>query len=144
VIARGEVMDALGANSISTFGGNPLVTRAALANLAYHHKHDLPANARRVGGLLKAGLLRLAEQFSLIGEVRGKGLMLALELVGADGRAPNAAAAGELLERAKQAGLLLGKGGFYGNVIRISPPMSLTEAESEEGLGILRECLTAL
>jgi 4-aminobutyrate aminotransferase-like enzyme len=49
-----------------------------------------------------------------------------------------------LLERAKQAGLLLGKGGFYGNVIRISPPMSLTEAESEEGLGILRECLTAL
>ena len=144
VIARGEVMDALGANSISTFGGNPLVTRGALANLAYHHKHDLPGNARRVGGLLEAGLVELAKRFGVIGEVRGKGLMLALELVGTDGRAPNAAAAAELLERAKSAGLLLGKGGFYGNVIRISPPMSLTEAESDEGLQILGECLRGL
>jgi 4-aminobutyrate aminotransferase len=70
--------------------------------------------------------------------------MLALELVGADGRSPNAPAAAELLERAKSAGLLLGKGGFHGNVIRISPPMSLTEAESAEGLTILGECLTGL
>ncbi len=144
VIARGEVMEAFKALSISTFGGNPLITRGALANLHYHRTHDLQGVALRVGAVLRAGLEALARDFPVIGEVRGKGLMQALELVAPGGSAPNPAAAGQLLEAAKRNGLLIGKGGFYGNVIRLAPPMSLTQEEAEEGLALLGASLGTL
>jgi 4-aminobutyrate aminotransferase len=143
VVARAERMDAVGANSISTFGGNPLAARAALAVLDYLQAHDLQANARTVGARLAAGLRRLAAGNPAIGDVRGKGLMLAAELVEPATGAPDAAAAARAQEAARRGGLLVGKGGLYGNVLRIAPPLVVTEAEADEGLEVLAAALAA-
>ena len=94
VVARAEVMNCLTANSISTFGGSPVTTAAALANLGYLLEHDLQGNARRVGGLLKARLEPLAAGLGVVREVRGRGLMLGVELVVPGTDQPSAAAAG--------------------------------------------------
>ncbi len=141
VIARAEIMDCLKANSISTFGGNPLAMAGAIANLDYLMEHDLQTNASKVGRHLKSALEDLGEKSPIIGEVRGKGLMIGVELVKAGGKDPNPAAASAVLERAREGGLLIGKGGLFGNCLRIAPPLSLTEAEADEGLAILTKAL---
>jgi 4-aminobutyrate aminotransferase len=144
VVARAELMDSVTANSISTFGGNPLVTSGALAVLDFLADHDLQANARVVGARLADGLRRLAEGRPAVGEVRAKGLMLAVELVEPGTRTPAPALAAQLQEEARRGGLLVGKGGLYGNVLRIAPPLILTEAEADEGLEILARAFTAI
>jgi 4-aminobutyrate aminotransferase len=126
-------MDCLQANSISTFGGNPLATAGALANLEYVLDHDLQTNALKVGNQLKNGIHRLADEVPEILEVRGKGLMIGVEFAHADGT-PNPTITAEVMEAAKTEGLLIGKGGLYGNTLRIAPPLSITEEEAEEGL----------
>jgi 4-aminobutyrate aminotransferase len=143
VVARAELMDAIGANSISTFGGNPLATRCALAVLDYLRDHDLQTNARAVGARLAAGLRGLAARHPVVGDVRGKGLMLGVELVEPGTRTPDPAAAARALEEARRGGLLVGKGGLYGNVLRIAPPLIVTEAEAAEGLEILAAAIAA-
>jgi 4-aminobutyrate aminotransferase len=143
VVARAELMDSLSANSISTFGGNPVATAAASAVVDYVLAHDLQGNAARQGERLLAGLAEAQTKLDLVGDVRGKGLMIGVELVepGTDTPSPPAAAA--VLERTRQAGLLVGKGGLYGNVIRLAPPMTLTDDETTEGLQILVDALAA-
>jgi 4-aminobutyrate aminotransferase len=141
VIARPELMDSLPANSISTFGGNPLVTAGALANLRYMLDNDLQGNAREVGGQLIQRLQGLAGQAAIVGDVRGKGLMIGVELVEPGSTTPSAAAAGKVLEACKDGGLLVGKGGLYGNVLRISPALSLTPAEADEGYAVLESAI---
>ncbi|MEO3778041.1 aspartate aminotransferase family protein [Micromonospora sp. B11E3] len=143
VVARGDLMDCLGANSISTFGGNPLSTAGALASLNYLLEHDLQANAATLGDRLLDGLRAVAAAQPVVGDVRGKGLMLALELVGPDG-APDPAAATALLEETRERGLLVGKGGLHGNVIRLAPPMTLTRDEADEALEILTQSIEAV
>ncbi|MFG1658292.1 aspartate aminotransferase family protein [Micromonospora chersina] len=143
VVARADLMDCLGANSISTFGGNPLATAGALASLNYLLEHDLQANAADLGARLLDGLRAVARAHPVVGDVRGKGLMIALELVGPDG-APHPAAAAALLEETRERGLLVGKGGLYGNVIRLAPPMTLTRAEADEALEILTQSIEAV
>ncbi len=133
VVCRAELMDSLPANSISTFGGNPLSTSAGLANLDYLLEHDLQTNAYKVGNRLKANLHHLADQVDIIAEVRGKGLMIGVELVRAGSLEPDPAAAAAVMEEARKEGLLIGKGGIHGNTLRIAPPLSLTEAEADEG-----------
>jgi 4-aminobutyrate aminotransferase len=133
VVASAELMDSLPANSISTFGGNPLSTAAAIANLDYVLEHDLQTNAYKVGNHLRNRIEGLAERVDIIGEVRGKGLMLGVELVKPGGKDPNAPAAAMVMEEAKKEGLLIGKGGMYGNVLRIAPALTLTEEEADEG-----------
>ena len=142
VVGRADIIDCFTANSISTFGGNPLAMRGALANLAYVEKHGLQDNAKKQGKLLLTGLHALKDKNRAIGEVRGKGLMIGIEFVEGDG-APDRARAKRVLEGAKTRGLLVGMGGFYGNVIRIAPPLSLTEAEARQGLDILADCVAA-
>ena len=143
VVARAELMDSISAQSISTFGGNPLATSGALANLRYLLEHDLQGNTQRVGSALKSRFEALAERSDRIAEVRGKGLMLGIELVkGPDGE-PDQELTARLFEETKQRGLLIGKGGIYGNVIRIAPPMSLTEDEMLEGFGLFEEAFEA-
>ena len=137
-------MDCFKANSISTFGGNPLVTRGSLANLKYLLDNNLQANAAKLGARLKEKLSALAQSHKIIGEVRGKGLMVGIEFVEADGTTPNLDAVARLMEVTKEKGLLIGKGGFYGNVIRIAPPLSITEAEIDEGIEIFAEALKAI
>ncbi|WP_214406508.1 aspartate aminotransferase family protein [Pseudonocardia lacus] len=149
VIARAEIMDSLGANSISTFGGSPLTAAGALANLRYLLEHDLQANAARQGPVLFEGLRKVGSP--IVGDVRGKGLMIGVELVrpgSTDARSADAARGGgpgepapeiaaAVLEATKRRGLLVGKGGLHGNVLRIAPPLTLTADEAAEGLAAL-------
>ncbi|WP_328844329.1 aspartate aminotransferase family protein [Streptomyces sp. NBC_00258] len=142
VVARAEVMNCLDSNSISTFGGTQITMAAGLANLTYLLEHDLQGNARRVGGLLIERLRAIAAQLPGVREVRGRGLMIGVELVkpGTDQADPDAAAA--VLEAAREGGLLIGKGGGHNtSVLRIAPPLSLTVAEAEEGAAILERAL---
>lgn len=142
VVARAEVMNCLDANSISTFGGSPVTMAAGLANLSYLLEHDLQGNARRVGGLLIERLRAIAAAAPGVREVRGRGLMIGVELVkpGTDEASPQAATA--VLESCREQGLLIGKGGGHDtSVLRIAPPLSLTVAEAEEGAAILERAL---
>jgi 4-aminobutyrate aminotransferase len=143
VVARGDLMESVHASSISTFGGNPLATAGALATIDYLLDHDLQANAHKVGTRLLSGLRPLADRIPAVGDVRGKGLMAAVELVVPGSREPDVAATARAMEETKRRGLLVGKGGRLGNVLRIAPPLTLTEEEADEGLAILADALTA-
>lgn len=141
VVASVEIMDCLGANSISTFGGNPLATAGALANLDYVLENDLQTNAHKVGAQLMNGIHHISDGVPEIVEVRGKGLMIGVEF-GHDDGAPDTALTGAVMEAAKSEGLLVGKGGIYGNTLRIAPPLSVTENEAEEGLEKLTKAIS--
>jgi 4-aminobutyrate aminotransferase len=143
VVARGEIMDCLGANSISTFGGNPVSTVGARAVLDYLVDHDLQANAAALGAKLIGGLREVAGKHPVVGDVRGKGLMVGIEFVEPGGMTPSPAAAVKVLEETRRLGLLVGKGGLHNNVIRLAPPMTLTAEELDEALGILGEAIAA-
>ena len=140
VVAPAEIMEAYPAIGISTFGGNPLATAGALANLDFVIENDLQTNSLKVGNRLMQHLVPLSEELEVIGEVRGKGLMIGLELVGPNGEAaPEKASAA--LEAAREEGLLIGKGGIYGNSLRVAPPLSITEEEADEGFEKLERAL---
>jgi 4-aminobutyrate aminotransferase len=144
VVARAEIMDCIGANSISTFGGNPLVTAGAMANLTYLVEHDLQGNALKQGSRLYEHLLPIAEETPWILELRGKGLMLAFETVEPGSDAPDSARASQLSEECRARGLLIGKGGLYGNVLRIAPPLTVTEDEIDTAAEIIAESVAAM
>ncbi|GAA4894315.1 aspartate aminotransferase family protein [Streptomyces coeruleoprunus] len=145
VVARAEVMNCLTANSISTFGGSPVTMAAGLANLSYLLEHDLQGNARRVGGLLIERLRAIGAGIDLVREVRGRGLMIGIELAHPDTGAAQPQAAAAVLEAARENGLLIGKGGGHDtSVLRIAPPLSLTVAEAEEGAALLEQALRTL
>ncbi|HJQ47885.1 MAG TPA: aspartate aminotransferase family protein [Amycolatopsis sp.] len=147
VVARRELMDSITANSISTFGGNPVATAGAKAALDYLLDHDLQDNAAKLGSLLLAGLHDLGERHEIVGDVRGKGLMIGIEFVESGGGrtpAPSPAHAAAVLEETKARGLLVGKGGLYDNVIRLAPPMTLTAEEAREALDILGASIAAV
>jgi 4-aminobutyrate aminotransferase len=143
VVARAEIMDCINAVSFSTFGGNPLSAAAGRATLRYVLDHDLQANARQMGGRLRTGLEELAAGTPWIVEVRGKGLMQAIEMVHPGGIEPDPARTAALLEACKAEGLLVGKGGLYGNVIRIAPMLNVSAAEIDEGLAALGGAVSA-
>ncbi|AVT40496.1 aspartate aminotransferase family protein [Plantactinospora sp. BB1] len=137
VVGRAEVLDEVHAVSFSTFGGNPVSTAAGNAVLDYLLAHDLQANAARVGAVLLAGLRELADRHAVVAEVRGKGLMLGVEFVRPGSTEPDPAATNRVFEECRRGGLLVGKGGLHGNVLRMGPPLTLTEEEAREALGIL-------
>ncbi|MGH8911279.1 MAG: aminotransferase class III-fold pyridoxal phosphate-dependent enzyme, partial [Acidimicrobiia bacterium] len=115
---------------------NPLSTAGALANLNYILEHDLQANAFKMGGQLREGLDAIAGETPEIVDVRGKGLMVGVEL-GDGGGSPDPAVTARIMEEAKAGRLLIGKGGLYGNTLRIAPPLTVTADEVAEGLEIL-------
>ncbi len=132
-VARPEVADAVRGVTISTFGGNPVAATAARAVIDFIKGNNLLANAAATGAYLREKLLELQEKCPLIGDVRGMGLMQAVELV-RDRRTkePAPAEALAVLEGARENGLLVGKGGLYGNVIRVTPPLNVGNADVEE------------
>lgn len=141
VVAPAELLDSVKVNSISTFGGNPVVTATALATLDYIDAHHLQENARARGAQLLEGLRGISARQPGIGDVRGKGLMVAVEFVVPGTKTPAPQSAAAALEAARAGGLLVGKGGLFGNALRIAPPMSVTEAEVAEALQILEVAL---
>ena len=143
VVGRADVVDCLPANSLSTFGGNPLAATAALANLEVLFEQDLQENARVQGRALKDGLRRLAEGVPEIAEVRGKGLMIGVEFAAPGTLDPLPELADGVLQAARAEGLLVGKGGLHRNVLRIAPPLSVTPGEVGEGLAMLDRAIAA-
>jgi alanine-glyoxylate transaminase/(R)-3-amino-2-methylpropionate-pyruvate transaminase len=146
-IATPEIASALKALTISTFGGNPVSVAAANATIQIIEEEDLAGNSARMGSLLRAGLEDLKARFPRsIGDVRGMGLMQAVELVvdeTAGDRTPDPATTGRVFEESRQRGLLIGKGGLYGNVFRIAPALNVTAPDVEEAVAILRESFAA-
>lgn len=143
VVGRAEVMNCVSGISFSTFGGNPLSTAGGNAVVDYVLAHDLQGNAARLGRLLLDGLRGTLGRHGIVGDVRGKGLMLAVEFVEPGTANPNGYATGRVFEECRRGGLLVGKGGLYGNTIRMGPPMTLTEEEAREGLEILLSAIAA-
>lgn len=141
VIGRSEIMESLDGASISTFGGNPLSCRAGIANLEYLLSHELQSNALIVGNFLRKSLQTKLSSEGCVAEVRGKGLMLGIEFVDEVTFKPSPDITNKVHERAKQLGLLVGKGGSLGNVLRIAPPMSLSMSEAQEGVKVLIEAV---
>ncbi|WCN79747.1 aspartate aminotransferase family protein [Micromonospora sp. LH3U1] len=141
VVGRAEVLESVPAISFSTFGGNPISTAAGNAVLDYLIEHDLQANAARVGAILADGLRSAVGGLDCVAEVRGKGLMLGVEFVRPGTSEPDPALTNRVFEAAREGGLLAGKGGLYGNVLRMGPPLTLTEDEAREGLAILVDAI---
>ncbi|OPG11472.1 aspartate aminotransferase family protein [Microbispora sp. GKU 823] len=141
VVARGDLMDCLGANSISTAGGNPLACAAAVATLDVIRDRDLQANADRVGARLREGLERISADHDCVAEVRGMGLMIGVEIVTPGTTRPDPALVARILEKCRSRGLLIGRGGLLGNVLRVTPPMTVTEEEADEALRILADVM---
>jgi len=137
-VARAAIADSFKGSTIATFGGNPVTMAVARTVVDIIEKDRLADNAAVVGGHLRARLDGLAEKHGAIGEVRGMGLMQGVELV-KDRKtkepAPEAAAA--VLESAKDHGLIVGKGGLYGNVLRISPPLTVTTEDADQAADVL-------
>jgi 4-aminobutyrate aminotransferase len=144
VVGRGDLLDGIRGNGVSTFGGNPVSTAAANATLDYVLSHDLQRSAAENGTLIIEGLRAAAASLETVGDVRGKGLMFAVELVDPVTKEPSAALAGKVLEAAGERGLLIGKGGLYGNALRMAPPLTLTADEAREGLGLIVDALRAV
>jgi alanine-glyoxylate transaminase/(R)-3-amino-2-methylpropionate-pyruvate transaminase len=126
----------------NTFGGNPVACAQGRAVLEVIDREGLQANSLRIGNRLKAGLARLAERHTLIGDIRGLGLMLGIELVkDRTTKEPAREACAAVFEASKDLGLLIGKGGLWGNTLRIKPPMIYSEADADLMLAILDEAL---
>src|SRR5439155_13596355 len=144
-VGRTAMVDSIKANSISTFGGNPLASTYAMANLDHIEENDLQHNAMRVGKFLLDGLKDLERKYEVVGEVRGKGLMIGVELVhDGESKDPHPDGAVRAMEECKDRGLLVGKGGLYGNVLRISPPLVISEDDAAHALDTLDASFQAL
>jgi 4-aminobutyrate aminotransferase-like enzyme len=131
--------------TISTFGGNPVTSVAAKATIEFIEEEQLLENADRVGSYFRGKLDELQQKYPVIGDVRGKGLMLGLELVkDRVSKEPAPTATTQLLERTREHGLLVGKGGLYGNVIRLSPMLNIGKTDVDEAVSILDKSFAAI
>ncbi|MBM3461694.1 MAG: aspartate aminotransferase family protein [Armatimonadetes bacterium] len=126
--------------TICTFGGNPVSCEATMATIDVIEEQNLLHNCSRLGALLRKRLEGLQEKFKCIGDVRGMGLMQAVELVkDRKTKEPDAETVKKLFEATRELGMLIGKGGLYGNTLRLSPSMTITEAELNQGADILEK-----
>jgi 4-aminobutyrate aminotransferase len=144
-VAKPEVADGLKGATLSTFGGNPVTATAAKAVIDFIEEQKLLDNCSETGAYLRAGLEDLQEKHEIIGDVRGMGLMQAIELVeDRQSKAPAAAQTAQLLEATREHGLLVGKGGLYGNVIRVTPPMNIGRSDVDQFIQLLDKSLAAV
>jgi alanine-glyoxylate transaminase/(R)-3-amino-2-methylpropionate-pyruvate transaminase len=146
VTTRAEIAQSL-TNRIhfNTFGGNPVCMAAGSAVLDVIDEDGLQENSRVIGARLKAGLNRLMAGHSLIGDVRGMGLMLGMELVrDRSSKEPAKAETLEILERAREMGVLFGKGGIDGNVLRIKPPMCINAEDADFAVDVLDQAFASI
>ena len=143
VTARTDIGEAYKGPAISTFGANPIAMASAKATIETILDEGLVANSRERGNELRAGLEELQARYPAMGDVRGRGLMQAIEFV-RDGKAHAPDLMAEFMEYTKDAGLLIGKGGLKGNVARIAPSLTVTAGEIEEGVGMIGEAMARM
>jgi 4-aminobutyrate aminotransferase len=144
-ITTAELADSFQGLTISTFGGNPVTSVAARATIEVIEEENLLENAHVVGNYFRGKLDGLKEKYPVIGDVRGMGLMQALELVkDRQTKEPAPAEATQLMECARDNGLLIGKGGLYGNVIRLSPMLNIGKADVDEAIKLLDKSMGKL
>ena len=130
---------------LSTFGGNPVSCAASLASIAFFEETGLVEQSAKKGAALKARFEGLMREHQLIGEVRGKGLMIGVELVeDRTTKAPASAAAGFVRQYCLDHGVLIGVGGNFASVLRIQPPLVITERETATGCRVFAEAVAAL
>ncbi|MGI5269809.1 4-aminobutyrate--2-oxoglutarate transaminase [Nonomuraea sp. CA-218870] len=145
VTGRAELMDKVHVGGLGgTYGGNPLACEAALGVLETIAEEDLVGRARRIGEIMLPRLRAMKERFGVIGDVRGRGAMIAIELVVPGTKEPNPTAVQEVVKRCHAEGLLVLTAGTYGNVLRFLPPLVIPEHLLDEGLGILEKAIAAL
>ena len=123
----------------NTFGGNPVSCAQGLATLNVLLDDDMQGNAKQLGEKLNSGLHELQKRYSCIGDIRGRGLMVGVELIEDEDKTPATELTANILETCKDMGLIIGKGGYFGNVLRIKPPMCITEDDIEFMLEVLDE-----
>jgi len=137
-VTTSELANSFQGLTISTFGGNPVTSVAARATIEVIEEENLRENADVVGNYFRKKLETLQEKYPLIGDVRGLGLMQGLELVkDRKTKEPAPEATSQLLERTRENGLLVGKGGLYGNVIRLSPMLNIAKADVDQAIELL-------
>jgi alanine-glyoxylate transaminase/(R)-3-amino-2-methylpropionate-pyruvate transaminase len=147
VVTSAPVADAWRGGNISTFGGNPVACAAAGATIDTIVEDGLAENAAAMGNILRIGLEGIKAKYVLVGDVRGRGLMQGVEIVRdeeAGDRTPAVEATLQVFEETKKRGLLVGRGGLYGNVLRVAPPLVVTKAEVVEALEILDQSFAAV
>lgn len=142
-IARDEIADAFQpGDHLSTFGGNPVSCAASLANIEYMEKTGLAADTLKKGEMLKEMLQKISPKKAAVGEIRGMGLMVGLELVeDKDTKTPAPAEAARIRAAMREEGVLIGLGGAFANVLRIQPPLIISEAEIEQVVDTLKEVM---
>jgi 4-aminobutyrate aminotransferase / (S)-3-amino-2-methylpropionate transaminase / 5-aminovalerate transaminase len=144
-IARDEIADTFQPGEhLSTFGGNPVSCAAALATINFMEREKLAAHAQEKEKFLKTRLESLKKKYSVIGDVRGKGLMIGVELIKDKAKTPAAEEANKIREGCFRKGLLIGLGGIYGNVLRIQPPLIITEDQLDASVDIIEKSLAEL
>ena len=144
--ARGDVIGVLGRGEMSsTHGGNPASGAAVCAVIDIIQREKLADNALRIGAIMMARLKEIQERSPYLGDVRGRGLVMGIELVkDKQSKEPAPELTRKLIDRAARNGLLIGSVGIFGNVIRVAPPLVITEAEAHESLDILEKSLGEL
>lgn len=145
VTGRADLMDKVHPGGLGgTFGGNPLACAAALATIETIEQDALLERARRIGAVMLNRLQAMAASLPVVGDARGRGAMVAMELVGPDGITPDKAATARVAAECHAQGLLVLTAGTYGNVVRLLPPLVIPDELLDEGLGILEAALSAV
>jgi 4-aminobutyrate aminotransferase/(S)-3-amino-2-methylpropionate transaminase len=145
VTGRAEIMDSVKAGGLGgTYGGNPVACAAAIGAIATMKELDLPARARQLGAVMTERLGEMATRYPVIGEVRGRGAMLAVELVEPGTTTPNAAAAASVNAACHAQGVLTLTCGTFGNVFRFLPPLVMPDHLLDEALGVLDKSLASI
>lgn len=144
-ITTPEIAEAVQGLTFSTFGGNPVTMTQALATIEYIEQNDLLTNAAERGAELRKRLEAMQQDYPFIGDVRGMGLMQALEIVVPDGtKTPDGGKATAIMDAARDQNLLIGKGGLYGNTLRIAPHLNVTAEDIQIGCDKLAASLATL
>lgn len=146
VVGRAEIMDAPPPGTLGgTYSGNPVACAAALAVLDIYEQEDLAERARQVGRVVSERFLAFQKQYPMIGDVRGQGAMLAMEIVkDRASKEPDAQAVNDILAAAHQRGLILLSAGMYGNVVRVLVPLNVSDEQLQQGLDILADALSTV
>ena len=145
VTGRAEVMDSVHASGLGgTYGGNPIACAAALGAMETMEEENLVARAKHIGEILGSSLRELAKKYPVIGEVRGRGAMQAIELVEPGTKNPNTAAMNAVVKYCQSQGVLILTAGTYSNVVRFLPPLVITDALLKDALSVLDDAFASL